>query len=154
MKQTFVVLVYCFVFASSYSIRVEKNVDQKLKQMETVLSPVRESKIKAREVSTDSVLTNSRGVFAFKGRRKINQNNDLRFKRSVETASHASSVPCATSLPKNSNARATEGRLRLFPTASLENCCEKCRMGTYGICRSWWRANGNGHQNCYLNRNI
>eukprot|EP00210_Caulerpa_lentillifera_P003915 g3737.t2 len=162
MKQTFLVLVYCFVLASPYSIRAETHVNRKLKQTNKVLSPETDFTIKAREVSIESVSTNFGSVFTFTGRRKTTRHgrkimkSGTTFLVSIEHACIGLPPPvenCTESMQKSSNAKRTEGRLRLFATTSLKDCCEKCRRGKYGRCRSWWRENGNGSRLCYLSMN-
>eukprot|EP00210_Caulerpa_lentillifera_P003914 g3737.t1 len=149
MKQTFLVLVYCFVLASPYSIRAETHVNRKLKQTNKVLSPETDFTIKAREVSIESVSTNFGSVFTFTGRRKTTRHG----RKIMKSGLPPPVENCTESMQKSSNAKRTEGRLRLFATTSLKDCCEKCRRGKYGRCRSWWRENGNGSRLCYLSMN-
>eukprot|EP00210_Caulerpa_lentillifera_P003919 g3741.t1 len=152
MKQILLVLVYCFVLASSYSISADLTASRKLKETKTRCSTTTVSSVSTSDITTESYSSTS-------SQSETNSTATASPEDDVQTVvppSQGASPPpvvCVNALPRDISAMSANGRLNVVRTTSLDVCCENCRRGTYGTCRSWWREDGNGRQNCYLNAN-
>eukprot|EP00210_Caulerpa_lentillifera_P003917 g3739.t1 len=152
MKQILLVLVYCFVLVSSYSISVDVAASRKLKETTTEFNTTTISPVPTSEVTTESYSSTS-SQSETNSTATASPEDGVEIVDPPRTVARPPPVECEETVPRNSNARSTNGRLRVIRARSLADCCEDCRRGTYGTCRSWWRSNRNGSRRCYLNTN-